>query len=372
MTDLLQAGRLERAHKATAEAGLDALLLTPGADLRYLTGYDAHPLERLTCLVVTASGSAALIVPELEKAAAEASPAGELDLPIVAWPEGGDAYAVVRDLLRDACGGAPGQVGIANRMWAEQALAFAAALPGTEQALAGPVLRELRVRKSPAEVEALRRAAHAIDAVHDRVGEWLRAGRTEAEVGRDIAEAILDHGHAEAAFVIVGSGPNGASPHHALSDRVIGPGEPVVVDIGGPMPDGYCSDSTRVYCLGDPPPEFAAYYAVLLDAQEQACAAVRPGVTAGEVDAACREPIAAAGYGEYFIHRTGHGIGLDGHEEPYVIGGSGEILESGMAFSIEPGIYLPGRHGARIEDIVVCTESGVDRLNRSPRELVIL
>jgi Xaa-Pro aminopeptidase len=372
MTGSLPADRLARAHKATAGAGLDALLLTPGADLRYLTGYDAHPLERLTCLVLSAAGSAALVVPELEKAAAQASPAGELALPIVSWPDGGDAYALVGRLLDEACGGAPSTVGISNRMWAEQAMALRAALPRTEQALAGPVLRELRVRKSPDEVEALRRAAHAIDAVHARMGEWLRPGRTEAAVGRDIAEAIVAHGHAEAAFVIVGSGPNGASPHHAVSDRVIGRGEPVVVDIGGPMPDGYCSDATRVYCAGDPPPEFTAYYEVLRQAQEAGVNAVRPGATAGSVDAACRDVIAAAGYGEFFIHRTGHGIGLDGHEEPYIVGGSDEVLQAGMAFSIEPGIYLPGRHGARIEDIVVCTGDGVDRLNEAPRELVIL
>jgi Xaa-Pro aminopeptidase len=372
MTDLYPADRIARAHKATADAGLDALLLTPGADLRYLTGYDAKPLERLTCLVLTASGAATLVVPELEKAAAEASPAGALDLPIAAWPEGSDAYALVRGLLHDACDGAPARVGLANRMWAEQALALRAALPTTQQALAGDVLRELRMRKSPAEVEALRQAAHAIDRVHARMGEWLRAGRTEAEVGRDISEAILDEGHVEVSFVIVGSGPNGASPHHAVSDRVIQPGEPVVVDIGGVTADGYCSDETRMYSIGEPPADFRAYFDVLRAAQEAGCAAVRPGVTAAAVDAACRDAIAAAGYGEYFIHRTGHGIGLDGHEEPYIIAGNNEVLEPGMAFSVEPGIYLPGRHGARIEDIVVCGATGVDRLNQANRDLVVV
>jgi len=357
--------RIARAHKATADAGFDALLLTPGADLRYLTGYDAHAKERLTCLVLPAGGPATLVVPELEKAAAEAavSPA----LPIAAWPEGGDAYALVRDVL----GGAPNRVGLANRMWAEQALAFREALPGTEQALAGAVLRGLRIRKSAAEVEALREAAHAIDRVHARMGEWLRAGRTEAEVGRDIADAILAEGHVSVSFVIVGSGPNGASPHHAVSDRVIQHGDPVVVDIGGVTATGYCSDNTRMYSIGEPPAEFRAYYDVLQRAQEAGVVAVRPGVTAHEVDAACRDLITDAGYGEYFIHRTGHGIGLDGHEEPWIIAGNDEPLEPGMAFSVEPGIYLPGRHGARIEDIVVCTESGVDRLNLAPRELVI-
>jgi len=169
--------------------------------------------------------------------------------------------------------------------------------------------------------------------------------------------------------VIVGSGPNAASPHHEVSDRILEEGDAVVVDIGGTMPSGYCSDSTRTYAIGEPPAEFTAYYKVLRDAQEAACAAVRPGVTAESIDTAAREPIAAAGYGEAFFHRTGHGIGLESHEDPYIVAGNGEMLEPGMAFSVEPGIY-PGPHGARIEDIVVCTADGYERLNHTPRELV--
>lgn len=368
MSELYPSDRLTRAHEATAAAGLDALLLTPGADLRYLTGYDAHALERLTCLVLTATGESVLVVPALEEPAAAASPAGVLDCEIRAWPEGGDPYAVVRDVV----GRAPAAVGLADRMWAEQVLAFRALFPDAEQRLAGGVLRPLRVRKTAAEVDALRRAGAAIDRVHARTGEWLRAGRTEAEVGRDIADAIVAEGHARVAFVIVGSGPNGASPHHALSDRRIEPGDPVVVDIGGVTADGYCSDSTRTYAVGTPPADFVEYYAVLRDAQEAGVAAVRPGVTCEAVDAACRDAIVAAGYGDLFVHRTGHGIGLEEHEEPWIIGGNTTPLEPGMAFSVEPGIYRPGRHGARIEDIVVCTDDGVERLNRTPRDLVVL
>jgi Xaa-Pro aminopeptidase len=174
-------------------------------------------------------------------------------------------------------------------------------------------------------------------------------------------------------FIIVGSGPNGASPHHDLSDRVIQRGDAVVVDIGGSMPDGYCSDCTRTYVVGgEPDPEFARYYGVLLDAQKQSCDAVRPGVTAQSVDAAARDAIAAAGYGEWFIHRTGHGIGLEEHEEPWIVSGNEILLEPGMCFSIEPGIYLAGRHGARIEDIVAVTAEGVERLDTVSRELVVL
>ena len=364
--------RLRDAARAAADAGIDALLITPGADLRYLVGYDAKPLERLTCLLVPARGEPVLVVPRREHAAAEASGAGTV-VKIVTHEETGDAFALAAGLLRDALGGPPETVGFADRMWAEQVLRFRPHLPRAREVTAGAVLRPLRLRKQPAEVDALRRAAQAIDAVHARMGEWLRPGRTEREVGRDISAAIIEAGHSSVNFIIVGSGPNGASPHHDTSERVIERGDAVVVDIGGSMPDGYCSDCTRTYvAAGEPDPEFARYYAVLLDAQKRACDAVRPGVTAQSVDAAARDVIAAAGYGEQFIHRTGHGIGLEEHEEPWIVAGSDVVLEPGMCFSIEPGIYLEGRHGARIEDIVAVTAEGVERLDTGSRELVVL
>jgi Xaa-Pro aminopeptidase len=245
------------------------------------------------------------------------------------------------------------------------------ALPGTRQALAGAALRALRMRKTPAEIAALREAGAAIDRVHERVPGWLRPGRTEREVAADIAGEIVAQGHARADFVIVGSGPNAAKPHHTPSERVLGAGDAVVVDIGGTMPSGYCSDCTRTYALGAPPPDLAGYYQVLKDAQEAAVASVRPGVTAESVDAVARDAIAAAGHGRYFTHRTGHGIGLETHEDPYIVAGNAAELEPGMAFSVEPGIY-PGPHGARIEDIVVCTEAGHERLNNVSRDLVVV
>ena len=303
--------RLQRAADAASAAGIDALLVTPSADLRYLVGYDAKPLERLTCLLVPARGEPALVVPRLELAAAEASGAGEV-VKLVSHEETDDAYALVVGLLRDALAGDPAVLGVADRMWAEQVLRFRAAFPRAQQATA-------------------------------------------------------------VNFIIVGSGPNGASPHHAVSDRVVEPGDVVVVDIGGTMPDGYCSDCTRTYVAGGTPdPEFARYYAVLLDAQTKACEFARPGVPAEAVDAAAREVIVAGGYGEQFIHRTGHGIGLEEHEDPYIVRGNDVVLEPGMCFSIEPGIYLPGRHGARIEDIVAVTDSGAERLDAVTRELLVL
>ncbi|MCW2875296.1 Xaa-Pro peptidase family protein [Actinacidiphila oryziradicis] len=372
MTDsaapLYPAERLELARKAAAEAGLDALLLSPGADLRYLTGYRAMLSERLTCLVVPAAGDPFLVVPALEKPGAQTSPLGGLGVDITGWDETEDPYAIVGARLPAGTR----RIAVDNHMWAEKVLAFRAALPRAAQSLASEVLRELRMRKSPAEIEALRRAGAAIDRVHRRMGEWLRPGRTEREVARDIAAAIIETGHESADFVIVASGPNGASPHHDVSDRVIRAGDPVVVDIGGTTEDGYCSDSTRTYAVGEPPAAFLELYEVLLRAQQTQTQALRPGLTAEELDAVGRDIITGAGYGEHFIHRTGHGIGLETHEDPYIVAGSARPLEPGMAFSVEPGIYLPGLFGARIEDIAVCTESGGERLNLTGRDLMVL
>jgi Xaa-Pro aminopeptidase len=354
---------LPEVQAAAGAGGLDALLLTPGPDLRYVTGYDAHLLERLTCLVVPAEGEPALVLPRLELPAAQAAISQPLEL--LPWGETEDPFALVASRL-----GKPATVGLSDRMWALFTLRLRDALPGARQVLASTVLGDLRMRKSPAEVSALREAARAIDRVHAQVPGWLKPGVSERAVGSRIADAIRAEGHARADFTIVASGPNAASPHHEVSDRIIADGDVVVVDIGGTMPSGYCSDSTRTYVVGSAPAGFLAYYSVLREAQEAACQAVRPGVSCEAVDAAARSLIEAAGYGEQFFHRTGHGIGLETHEDPYIVSGNDLPLEPGMTFSIEPGIY-PGPHGARIEDIVVCTRDGVERLNLSPRDLVI-
>jgi Xaa-Pro aminopeptidase len=324
-------------------------------------------MERLTALVVPRVGEAFLVVPRLEAPMVDASPAGTLGLELLAWDETDDPYAVIAARL-----GSPARVALANRMWAEQVLRMRAALPGAEPSLASGVLGERRMRISPEEGDALRRAGQAIDRVHARMAEFLRPGRTERDAGREIAAAILDEGHTTVDFVIVASGPNGASPHHEVGDRVLEAGDPVVVDIGGTTPEGYCSDCTRMYTLGTPPAEFTDYFAVLHEAQLAACAQAGPGVTAESVDAAARDVIEAAGHGDAFVHRTGHGIGVETHEEPYIVTGNATVLEAGMAFSIEPGIYLSGRHGARIEDIVVATPDGIERLNVTDRQYVDL
>ncbi len=267
--------------------------------------------------------------------------------------------------------GKPQRVGVDNSMPAEHVLRLRAAQPTAEQVLAGDVVRQLRMRKDAEEVEHLRAAGAAIDRVHRRMGEFLRVGRTEREAAELIAQAIVDEGHAD--FVVVGSGPNGASPHHLDSERVLEAGDPVVIDIGGPAPSGYFSDCTRMYVVGgEPDDRFEEYFAVLHAAQLAAVASVRPGVTAESVDSVARTIIADAGYGDAFVHRTGHGIGIEVHEEPYVVTGNPLVLEAGMTFSVEPGIYLDGLHGARIEDIVVVTHDGVERLSVTDREYVVL
>jgi Xaa-Pro aminopeptidase len=374
-TALYPTERLARVADAVRASGLDVLLLTPGPDLRYVTGYDAKQLERLTCLVVPADGGPFLLVPRLELKAAQASPAGALDLETVTWGETELPFGMIKSRVGD-----PQSIGLSDRMWALHVLQFADVFPKASQRLASTVLSPLRIRKSAAEVGALLEAGEAIDRVHANVPGWLKPGLTERQVGARIAEAILAEGHVQVDFVIVGSGPNAASPHHEVSDRVIEDGDVVVVDIGGTMPSGYCSDCTRTYVIGHAPDEFLAYYEVLKRAQDAATLHVRPGVTAESVDRTARDIIAGAGYGEWFIHRTGHGIGLESHEDPYIVEGNTVPLEPGMAFSIEPGIY-PGPHGARIEDIVVCADpaadpttggAGVQRLNNAPRDLVIV
>jgi Xaa-Pro aminopeptidase len=365
--------RVRAAREIADEHGIDLVVVTPGSDLRYLCGYHAHAMERLTALAVPRRGEPLLVVPRLEAPMVAVSPAGGLGLDLLAWDETDDPFALLAAAVGERLGAAPARVAVGARTWAEHALGIQRALGGAALELAGPVVDRLRMVKSPAEIEELATAGAAIDRVHARVGEWLRVGRTEAEVGADIAAAILEEGHVGVDFTIVGSGPNGASPHHELSDRTVRAGDVVVVDIGGETATGYRSDCTRTYVVGgEPSAEVAEWYAVLQAAQEAATAAVRPGVAAQEIDAVARDLIAGAGWGEHFIHRTGHGIGLDTHEPPYIVAGNDVPLVPGMAFSVEPGIYLAGRVGARIEDIVVCTDDGVRTLNERSRDLTVL
>ena len=371
--------RLRRAAAATAAHGLDALLVGVGPDLRYLTGYQAMPLERLTMLVLSSRG-AAIVVPRLERGAAEAGVAGPVE--ILTFDEGADPYAAVVARI-DTGHGRAATVAVSDTLWASHLLGIQDAIQSdirfdrADMRVASSVLRELRMVKDPDEIELLRLAAHAADRVVAQIASGPLVGRTEADVSREVRTRLIAEGHETAEFAIVGSGPNSASPHHEASERVIQAGEPIVLDIGGSL-SGYGSDITRTLWVtgGDPtkgPDEaFRHLFGVLHVAQAAATQAVRPGLPCEAVDAAARRPIEAEGYGEAFFHRTGHGIGLEEHEAPYMIARNAEPLQAGMAFSVEPGIYLVGRYGARIEDIVVCAADGPVTLNDAPRELYVV
>lgn len=362
--------RISRFAAVLARSGMDAAVIGSGADLQYLVGHTVSSHERLTALAVAADGTTKLLVPILERPGWDGTTTVQLELPITTWSDGQDQHAALAALLP------PGARVLAVDYYlpAMHALGIRDAVPGSELRLAGEAIAELRMRKDAAELAALMAVGSAIDRVHLRMGEWLRAGRTEDEVAADIAAAIVQEGHTRADFVIVAAGPNGASPHHRASDTVIKDGDPVVVDIGGPAASGYCSDSTRTYVVGTPSdPEFAGVHAVVQRAQQAGVAAAVAGATCASVDAASRRVIEEAGFGQFFITRTGHGIGLEVHEHPYLVSGNERPLEPGMSFSVEPGIYLPGRFGVRIEDIVAVGPDGAAvRLNRAPRELVEL
>jgi Xaa-Pro aminopeptidase len=369
------ADRLQRLAAIAAREHLAGVLVGVGPDLEYLTGYRAMPLERLTALTVGApSPDPTLFVPRLEEPAARAG--ARPPIAIETWEETDDPHALV---LRRAAGGfsGDGRIAVSDRTWSMHLLRFQERAPGLRWLPLSGLLRELRMIKDPDEIELLRRAGQAADRVVDQIASGRLIGRTEADVAREVRERLLAEGHELAEFAIVASGPNSASPHHEASDRIIRAGEPIVLDIGGAL-GGYGSDTTRTLWVtgGDdrngPPEEFRHLYAVLQAAQAAATGAVRPGIAAEAVDRAARDPIEAEGYGDNFFHRTGHGIGLEGHEDPYLVAGNAEELSAGMAFSIEPGIYLPGRYGARIEDIVVCGPQGADVLNNTPRELRII
>lgn len=357
--------RLDRVRRRLLDLDVAALLVGPSADLRWLVGYQAMPLERLTMLVVPAAGDPTLLVPTLERARAEASGAGDL-VRVETWEETDDPLTRVAERLVDV-GAAEGRLAVQDQLWSSFLLSLQARLPVAGWVAGSTVTSPLRQVKDANEIAALHAVGAAIDEVHAGVPALLRPGRTEAEVGVDIAAAIRAT-HDDVAFVIVASGPNGASPHHERSSRVIEDGDPVVVDIGGVL-DGYCSDETRNYVLGAVDPAYQDLHDVLQEAQAAGVAAVRPGVSAASVDAAARSVIDDAGHGHQFIHRTGHGIGVDGHEEPWIIAGNETELVPGMAFSVEPGIYVDGVHGARIEDIVVVTDDGVAPANHRPRGL---
>jgi len=353
-----------------AGLGVDVLLLSLGADLPYFCGYEAMPLERLTMLVVPRDGDVHLVVPHLEAPRVVERP--EV-FEMVTWRDGEDPIAMVADLV-----GASTTAAIGDQTWAGFVVDLASACPGLGFRRASEVTAPIRMVKDDAEVEALRRAGAAVDRILADVqaGKVALVGRTEADVAAQIGRRILDEGHHRVNFVIVASGPNAASPHHEPGGRVIRADEGVLFDIGGTMagPDevGYCSDITRCVHVGEPTAGFAELYAVLHGSHAAGVAAATVGTPCEDVDAAARRVIDDAGYGEYFVHRTGHGIGVEAHEHPNIVAGNDLPLVAGHAFSVEPGIYVPDSWGARLEDIVVATVDGPDSMNRIDHGLAVV
>ncbi len=345
------------------ELGVDALLLSVGPDLPYLTGYEAMPLERLTMLVARRDGAAVLVVPRLEAPRVTELP----DVfTVETWDETDDPVARVATHTRGAA-----TIAIGDHTWARFVLALQGELPDTRFTPAARITSPLRAIKDATEVTALESAAHAVDAVALAMRGRPFAGRTEHDVHRELVERMLDAGHERVNFAIVASGPNAASPHHDPGDRVIGEGDVVLCDFGGTM-RGYCSDITRMFAVGEPTSEVRDAYVALVEAQETAVRAAVVGTPCEEVDAAARRVLTDAGLGDAFVHRTGHGIGMEAHEDPYVVSGNHTALAPGHAFSVEPGVYLAGRFGLRLEDIVVATAEGPMRLNTAARDLAIV
>ena len=360
------ARRMARASEQAEAAGLTGILVTPGPDLLYFTGYEPIAItERITLLVLQASRGTAMIVPVLERPDAEASPGGGA-LSLADWSDGTDPYAETAKLLDPR-----GKYAISDSAWAMHLLGLQQTLPGSSYVSMTSRLPMLRAIKDEDELERLAAAGAAADATFEQIKQVRFAGRRESDVAAELGGFLREHGHSHVEFTVVGSGPNGANPHHEFGERVIEEGDTVVLDFGG-IKDGYASDTTRTVHVGEPTAEEREVYEVVRRAQQAGFETVRPDVECQEIDRAARRLIEDAGYGEQFIHRTGHGIGLTTHEPPYMIEGDANRLEPGMCFSIEPGIYLPGRFGVRIEDIVTVTEQGGRRLNNTTHELQIV
>jgi Xaa-Pro aminopeptidase len=359
------ARRMARAAEQAREAGLAGVLVTPGPDLVYFTGYAPMISERITMLVIDAASDPVMLVPSLERSGAEGAP-GVAAIALSDWTDGEDPYRSAGGLLD-----ATGRYAISDSAWAMHVLGLQRALPQSAYVSMTGALPMLRAIKDADELERLAAAGRAVDGCFEEIIQSRFQGRREREIAGDLADLLLEHGHSRVDFTVVGSGPNGANPHHELSDRVVERGDMVVMDFGG-VKHGYESDITRTVHVGEPSEDELEVFEVVRAAQQAGFEAVRPGVACQDIDRAARGVIADAGYGKYFIHRTGHGIGLEAHEPPYMVEGETEPLQPGMCFSVEPGIYLPGRFGVRIEDIVTVTASGGRRLNNSSRELRIV
>jgi len=356
--------RLSQLRAAMAAAEVDLVAVGPTANMRYLTGHVSHPDERV-CLLLVSQDAAGLVVPQLnaDEWAAHTS------LPLYPWADADGPVTALRAALADL--GRVRQLAFDGATRADFLLALWEVARPERTLPAEGLLGPLRVRKSAQEVESLARAAAQADRAMQAAMAACRPGVSEAAVAWTVEAAFRQDGAEEVCFALVAAGPHGAFPHHHSSQRALQSGDAVVIDIGASL-DGYKSDITRMAFIGEPPAEFLRAYQAVLRANQQARAAVRPGITAGEVDRVARASLEADGYGAHFIHRTGHGLGLEGHEEPYIMAGNPQLLQEGMVFSIEPGVYFPGQFGVRIEDIVVVTSDGCRNLTGFNHDLVVI
>ena len=356
--------RLTRVREAMARSGIDLLAVPPGDDLRWLTGFSPVADER-ACYLFLSERDGLFLVPELNAAQSER----HIRQPFVTYS---DASGPARALA--AAGGqfpSPRVVAVGDTMRADALLLLQQTWRDARYLPGAAVLAPLRMRKTAEEVAALRRAAATADAAVEAAVRACRPGVTELDVARAADEGFRQAGAPEVMATIVGSGPNSAFPHHHSSTRPLRDGEPVLFDLGSKV-DGYCSDITRMAYLGSPPARYREIHGVVEEAVAAALEVIKPGVQVSAVDRAARGTIERAGYGEQFVHRTGHGIGLSGHEPPSISHTVEMPLEEGMAFSVEPGIYLAGEFGVRLEDIVVVTRTGAEVFSRLSRELRVV
>jgi Xaa-Pro aminopeptidase len=353
--------RLEAAERALEESSFDAAVVSVGPDLEYLTGYSAHELERLNVLVLVPGEAPTMIMPRLEAAGFP----GLEEVRVRDWLDGDNPFDILFDTV-----GEINRMAVSDTMRAHFVVPIHNARPDIELGLASELIGPLRTVKSPNEQRLLVESGRCADRVTTDImeGRVRLVGRTERQVALDIRERLVEAGLDTAEFAIVGSGPNSASPHHEPGDRTIQAGEVVLFDIGGRL-GGYHSDTTRCVHTGPIPAKVAEAWEVLVSAHTAAVLAATTGNTCQDVDRAARTVIDEAGLGELFIHRTGHGIGLQGHEEPYIVEGNDLPLRSGHAFSIEPGIYFEGEWGIRLEDIVVIGDDGLIRCNEAARTI---
>lgn len=363
--------RFDKLNASLRTSDLDAVILNPGPTLTHLTGLRFHLMERPVVLLFAKDQVPAIVLPELELQKVASLP---YDLQVFAYPENPSEWGSVFRKATQTLGLDGKRVGVEPRQL--RLLEFRYVRDGAPEAEypdGSDVLSGLRLRKDGSEVEAMRRAAKIAQDALEATIPSIKVGLTEKEIAAELVTQLLKHGsEPELPFApIISGGPNAANPHASPSDRKLQTGDLLVVDWGAAY-DGYISDLTRTFAVGDVDDEYRKIHQIVQDANAAGRAAGKAGVPCAAVDKAARDVIEQAGYGVYFTHRTGHGIGMEGHEEPYMRGDNMQLLERGMAFTVEPGIYLPGRNGVRIEDNVVITENGADVLSDMPREIRIV